>query len=133
MTDRAPLHVFHGHIEGGQMYLDHVNEYQRLIGHLEGKQIDLRLGKRRRPRSLSQNAYYWGVVVELFAEHLGYEPEELHDALKIKFLTRRAETPLPTVASTADLDTAEFTDYIERVRRLAAEQGCYVPDPGEVL
>ena len=132
MTDKAPLAIFHGHIEGGQMYLDRVEDYQRLIERLEGKQIDLRLGKRRKPRSLPQNAYYWGVVIALFAEALGYEPEELHDALKIKFLTRRGESELPTVASTADLDTAEFTDYIERVRRLAAEHGCYIPDPGEV-
>lgn len=50
------------------------------------------------------------------AEHCGYEPEEMHDAL---------------VRSTAKLNTAEMTEYIEQCRRLAAEMSIYIPDPNE--
>ncbi len=89
----------------------------------------------RRPRvqrSLSQNSYYWGVVIPLFAEYCGYDdPQDLHYALKVKFLSEPEEHGLGRVRSTSSLTTAEFTEYVERVRKLAAEHGVYVPDPGE--
>jgi len=53
----------------------------------------------------------------------------MHEALKWRFLQTHADQSgefevksswvrLPTVRSTADLDTAEFTEYIEQCRRL---------------
>jgi hypothetical protein len=79
------------------------------------------------------------VVIPLLAEHIGYETEEMHDALKWRFLqthtqdehdTAASWVKLPTVRSTADLDTAEFTEYIEQCRRLGAEMGVVIPGPG---
>lgn len=32
---------------------------------------------------------------------------------------------------TADLTTAEFETYLAQIKQLAAEYGCYVPDPNE--
>ena len=68
----------------------------------------------------------------LLAEHLGFEKQELHEALKLKFLAINPDAPLPVARGTSDLNTAEFADYVERCRRLAAELGCIVPGPGEV-
>jgi len=36
-----------------------------------------------------------------------------------------------TIRSTADLTTAEFETYLAQIKQLAAEYGCYVPDPNE--
>ena len=52
--------------------------------------------------------------------------------MKMKFLRIHEDTDLPSVRSTAKLSTVEFAEYVEQVRRLAAEMGCYIPDPGGV-
>jgi len=85
----------------------------------------------QKPRSLRQNAFYHGVVVPLIAEHTGYSTQEAHDALRYEFL-REGDGHLVKVRSTADLSTAEFEDYVERVRVFAAqEMGIVVPLPNE--
>ena len=128
---KAPTPIFHGKITDGRFVLDRRKEFAALKSKLEGAEIDLRLSKHRKPRSLSQNAYYWAVVIPLLAEHCGYEAEEIHDALKWQFLQAHEGGPLPTVMSTAGLDTAAFTEYIEQCRRLAASMGVVIPNPGE--
>ncbi len=101
---------------------------------LEGKEVEITIGPRRKRRSLNQNSYMWGIVYALMAEAAGYTAEEMHDALKIKFLTVHGDTALPTVRSTAKLTTAEMEEYLENCRRLAAETyGLYVPLPNEAV
>lgn len=87
-------------------------------------------------RSRSQNRYLWGVVYKVISDSTGYEPEELHELFKIKFGLRTVfnfggdvvEAP----RSTANMNTKEMTDYIEAVRRWAAEREIYVPNPNEI-
>lgn len=89
----------------------------------------------RRVRTDRQNRYYWSVVLPVFGSHLGYEPAELHEELKAKFLPRESKLePGNTLGgSTKELNINEFTEYIEKVKRFAAvEFGCYIPDPYEV-
>jgi hypothetical protein len=121
-------------VEKGKLCLDYPGSFKALLARLEGKQIALRLTKHHHSRSLSQNAYYWSVVIPLLAECCGYEDEEMHDALKHRFLRDRANEKggLVLVKSSAALNTAEFTEYIEQCRRLAAEMGVAIPDPGAV-
>lgn len=82
-------------------------------------------------RSNRQNAYYWGVIVPMLAEHCGYTHEEMHFALRWQHLAVLGSHP-PTSRSTADLTDAEFADYCSRVRAWASvELGVYVPEPNE--
>lgn len=124
--------IFRGAIQKGKILLEMPKRFRELCCRLEGSQVEVVLRKHKRNRSNQQNRYYWGVVIHLLAEHCGYEQEEMHDALKQKFLRIHDDTELPTVRSTASLNTAEFTEYIEQARRLAAEMGVYIPDPGQV-
>jgi hypothetical protein len=79
------------------------------------------------------NKYYWGVVVALIAEHVGDEPESVHEDLARKFLTVDPDAPLPKRRSTAELDSAEFARYVDECRRFAATfLGVVIPGPGEV-
>ncbi len=119
-------------MEKGKLSLDSPGAFQATVARLEGKQIALRLTKHHHSRSLSQNAYYWGVVIPLLAESCGYEDEEMHDALKHRFLRDRANEKggLVLVKSSAALNTRDFTEYIEQCRRLGAEMGVAIPDPG---
>ena len=124
--------IFQGCVRNGQIYLETPSRFAKLKDTLEGQQVDLVLRKHRKKRSNPQNAYFHGVVLKIFAEFLGYEPEELKDALKFKFLRTHTDGDLPGVRRTRDLNTAEFTEFVEQVRRLAAEMGLDIPSPNEV-
>ena len=85
-------------------------------------------------RSMNENNYYWAVIVKILGDHFGYTPEEMHEALKFKFL--RIENPgkPTTVRSTAseDFTTIDAETYYENIRRWAAiEYGVVIPLPNE--
>lgn len=127
--------VFSGRIDQGRLVLDEPQKYLVHLSGLNGKKIELILRRARSQRSLQQNRFYWGVVVEILADAFGYTPEEMHEALKFKFLRIHNEKgqDLDSVKSTTKLDTKEFTDYVDTILRWAVtEYGIYIPDPGQV-
>ncbi len=123
-----PTPLFAGRVEGGRIHLEKPQLWRALLERNEGQEVGLSLTRRRKDRSLPQNAYYWGVVVAMLAEHCGYLPEEVHDALKAKFLMDHSGE-LPRIKSTTALDTKEFGEYVDRCIQLAAELGIVVPSP----
>lgn len=110
-------------------------EMDRYLGTLKGKLVEISVKEFRRTRSSQSNRYYWGVVVPIIAEHLGYTSDEMHEALKYKFLRLEAEcaaTDLPKIRSTATLDVKEFGTYLENVITWAgSEFGLNIPSPNE--
>jgi hypothetical protein len=85
-------------------------------------------------RSIQQNRYYWGVVVDLLAAYTGYLPEEMHEALKFKFLRIKRDKLPDTVKSTAGLSKDDFCEYIDSIQKWAAtEMGVVIPDPESIL
>jgi len=127
--------TFQGRIEKGRLILNDPTKYLLRLSSLEGKRIDLSLKQHRETRSDGQNRYYWGVVVKLLADHCGYTPEEMHDALKLKFLSDRCmdDNGLVRIRSTARLTTDEFIQYTNQVVMWAAsDMGVFIPDPSQV-
>lgn len=104
----------------------------------EGMVVEVIVRRVFKRRSEHQNAYYWGVVIELIHEHTGQDREEIHGVLASEFLTRTAWNWKTYVKSTASLTTVEFEEYLENCRRWAAdpnntvEGGIYIPLPNEV-
>lgn len=101
---------------------------------LRGQTVEITIEKRRKRRTNSQNSYYWGVVIKMICETCGYRTAEeqagVHAELKNKFLPKVGR--LKIAKSTSSLNTAEFNQYIEDVRRWAAEElGIYIPDANE--
>lgn len=92
-----------------------------------------------RPRSLAQNAFYWGACIAAVSEHTGYTPDEVHELAKQLFLPQHvaiADLNGEIVAdrvvggSTSRLSTADMHEFTERFRRWAAETvGVVIPDP----
>lgn len=86
---------------------------------------------------MSQNRYYWGVVLPTLAEWSGHESEELHQYMKDWHLPL-VDRKLPSgelmriYPSTASLSVEEFSAFVDKVVRWAAEQGVRVPDASEV-
>ena len=100
-----------------------------------GQMVAVTVDKLRKKRSSDQNRYYWGVVIEMIAAECGYrsgeEKEAIHLEMKRRFLPTNGPLRLP--ASTEKLSTAEFAEYVEAVKRWAAEYlKIYIPEPNEV-
>lgn len=86
--------------------------------------------ERKHIRNLSQNDKYWAIL-EGLSDHLGYTKEELHELMKYKYLKYAKEIagqPVVVVKSTSDLDTGEFSEYIENVLSFAQQYGCSFQD-----
>ena len=90
----------------------------------------------RETRSSAQNRYFHGVVLPIFMEHCGMEKQEMKDALALELIPReivdvRTGEVKVVPGHTSALNTKEFNEFIERLQRLGAELGLYIPDPGE--
>jgi hypothetical protein len=67
----------------------------------------------------------------VLGDYFGYDENEMHDALKYKFL-RRGAADLETVQSTTKINTAQFEEYLEKIRRWAVmEYNVSIPLPNE--
>ena len=125
--------VFPGRVKFGRLFIDNRERFDAyLVGLGEDMKVEVTVRKWRRHRSLEQNRYYWGVIIDMLGNHFGYEPDEMHEALKFEFL-RKTDGPLETVRSTTSLTTKEFSDYCEDIKRWAAiNYQVNIPDPGMV-
>ncbi len=93
----------------------------------------LKLVKHRERRTLSQNRYYFGVVLVDVAEGLreawgeSLTVEETHEFCKDRFLKKPVVDHNTgvimgyTVPTTPKFDTKEFSDYLEQIFQFAAE------------
>ncbi|MEN6423332.1 MAG: hypothetical protein ABFD76_15440 [Smithella sp.] len=108
--------------------------YKRLGDYLKtlhGKNIELTIRERKSQRSLNQNRYYFGVVLDILSNHTGYESDEMHEILKFKFL-KTVKADMEYIKSTTKLNTVEFEEYLTKIKQWAAvELNCYIPDPNE--
>lgn len=105
-----------------------------------GKEIVVTIRRARKHRTSPQNRYYHGVVVERIRQGLAdmgdpLFPEQVHEMLKMQFLRRQktdehGELLYEYTESTASLNTVEFTEYLEKCIRFAAEfLGEVIPPP----
>jgi hypothetical protein len=127
--------VFSGKIEQGKVLLDNPNRYLVQISRLEGQRIEVVLRKQKSTRSINQNNYYWGVVLELLSDN-GNTPDEWHEMCRQMFLKSFKTVnnkEIEFARSTTKLNTTEFEEYLEKIRRWAAtELNCFIPLPNEV-
>lgn len=74
------------------------------------------------------------MVVRILAEFCGYQPDEMHELLAMKFL-RLDDDPItgqPRRLRTPTCNTAEFAQYIEQIRLWAASAlDVHIPEAHE--
>ena len=117
-------------IEGGKLTVPDEDGFKRALSCLAGRVL-ITVEYVKDKRSERQNRYYFGVLIKILADELGYSTDEMHEALKWKFL-KIHETELPTVRSTTTLDIQEFSDYCEKIKQFAAtELNIVLPDPNQ--
>lgn len=114
----------YGNVINGKLIYDHkkIEDYVELLGDCK---ISMKIEKVRTKRTTNQNALYW-MWLQVISTETGYTTEELHNTFRAMFLTDRS-LKLPLVRSTSVLNTAEFTQYMDKVSRQAAELGIQLP------
>lgn len=113
-------------VTGGRVEVTGLQRY-------EGRAVDVVVKLHREQSSDPQRRYYFGVIVATLAEFCGYDRDEMHAALKWKFLRYTDRLGLDRVPSYRELDTAAAERYHDDVRRWAVtEYGVNIPEPNEV-
>jgi len=86
----------------------------------------------KKTRSGRQNRLYW-TLLGIIAKDAGYELDDLHTAVKVRFLgadEKLIAGQLVTVPkSTTGLNTREFTELVDKVYALGAQMGIVLPVP----
>jgi len=126
---------FFAKVDHGRLIHDNPEMWFGYLRGFEQKAVRLTVEVRPKPRNMrsnEQNAYLFGVVYAILSEETGHEVDELHEICKIKFNGKIVEGE-KIGQSTTKLDSGQFTDYIERIRKWAAmDLGIHIPDPHTV-
>lgn len=98
------------------------------------KKWEIYIKQTKDTRSQKQNRYLWGVVYKLLQEETGNDPEDLHDYFLGEYFgwesvdVMGSDTLRPKRRSKS-LPTSDFFEFVEFIRRRAAENGYFIPDP----
>jgi len=132
------LIAFDAIIKNGEPLISSILRFKSWIrsNFKEGQRVLVSVKKFSKKRTQQQNAYYWGVVVQILGDHFGYEPEEMHEELKLMFnpIESKIRPGEMIGGSTTKIPRDKFIDdYIERICRWAAtEYEIYIPPPNGV-
>ena len=101
----------------------------------DGDAIEMTIKKHRHTRTNPQLRYYFGVVVKMLSEELGYHVDEMHELLKHMFNPKMIDVKGYCVelgGSTGDLKTNEMEDYMAKIRMWAStDLSIFIPLPNE--
>ena len=137
--------TYYGKVKSDGMKIYRAQEMKEMIlTNFAGKDIELTIQRKRRRRSLEQNAYYYGVVVPVVCAGLqdaGYRVtrEATHEFLKATFYKKELVNEstgevLQTVGSTSQMSTVEMMEYFQEITQWAAEfLNVQIPAPNEQI
>ena len=122
-------------VEGYNLTFLDEKALQTHLKQFEGRIVEVSISKHRSKRTIDQNSYYWKLC-EIAGNELGYDSEDMHEIFKHRFLKREKEIivnentiKLEKTISTTKLNTKQFTDYIEKIKRFcASELSIVLPD-----
>src|ERR1043166_2391894 len=82
---------FHAQIIGGRIKLSKGEGrlYRDYLLTLEGKPVQVTIGKVKGLRTEQQMRFYWRGVVKMIADYTGYDSDTIHDFLKDKFAPKK--------------------------------------------
>ena len=146
MTD--PDLTYHGHVnEDGQISLPKRMRAE-LAATFRGKDIEVRVRRKRKRTSDPQLRYYFAAIVKSFlmafqdwSPDVGWTKESVHEVLKLRFLPLVREWGFVVIPATGELvkermstqklSTVERELYHEHCRKWAAEMDIIIPLPNE--
>ena len=119
--------------------MDSINIY--VARYLPNTEFEISVTRRMKKKSDPMRKYYFAAVLPPFMEHLGYDQEEqmvFHRQLKIVYFQVQPdkhgiyrEKEIPSVfGNESELGIDIKQKFIEWVKRKAAFEGVYIPEPG---
>jgi hypothetical protein len=140
--------TYFGSVKDGKIVLPGKKLREELPKFFEGKNIMLTVERRKKRRSVEQNRYYWGVVLNILCHSLKEYNGEMelttdivHEWCKDRFIPLVSDweeiiLQVPdgqkeVVKTSTKLTTVQFMDYIALIQQWAAEYNIYIPDPNE--
>jgi hypothetical protein len=120
-----------GYVKDHKLTVRNQRAYADAMARWPDGEVIVRIQKAHATRKSQANRLYWAGFVRPISEYTGYEPHEVHEFLKRKFLPSHhlmiqnkagevvEETDLPP--SSAKLNELEFSDYLRRIRIWAFE------------
>jgi len=103
---------------------------QEYLDKLKAKGAKCEIVEKRKPRTQSQNGYYWAIT-SLFAIETGYTKEEAHTVVKRALGMYYEKGGHKFLESTSKMNTKEMSIYTEKFRNWSGKQGFYLPGPDE--
>lgn len=103
----------------------------------ESKNYDVEITLKRERRSISQNGLYW-LWMACLSHETGGDKVQVHETLKEMFLPKTSVIGLfgevfQKPVSTSVLDTAQFTEYLNKIQVFASsELGVVLPLPEDL-
>jgi len=131
---------FFGWIKKGKFYFDNKNQFDLYVGSFNDCKAIINIKKDRAQRTSgrleeksNQNGYYWAVIIPILGDHFGYTPEEMHHAIKNKFLRIGGSDELPKVKGSSSLNKIDWEEFTEQIRVWAlTEYNIKIPLPNEI-
>ena len=130
-----PLPIFTGTVLNGRLTLDEPERFKTYVQSLSGRVVDVTVCKHREKRSNPQNALYWSCYVAPLASHHGWDADDMHEYLKLEcnpVMLHVNGQEVKVGGSTAKMDRAEFTAYLERIERHPVSEGFIFPHEDRV-
>jgi len=133
---KKPILKFKGAVENGKLIMMNERLWQKHLNTLKGEVI-ITCEKKRKNRTIPQNALYW-LWLTYLEDETGQPKEDFHDYFKKKFLIKilklkgKKIITEKVVGSTTELNSFEFTNYLEKVKQMALiEFGVKLPNSDE--
>lgn len=119
--------IFFGKIENSKLVLNEPDNYKIFLSKIKDyPSVIVNIEKRKKTRTLDQNSYYWGYVLDLISSETGHSNNELHSIFKKMFLSKRfiklGGKEREAEPTTTILDVGEFIDYIDKIKVFSSQE-----------
>jgi hypothetical protein len=114
----------------GEVQRDNQVKAQEYLSRLINDQKPIELREIRKPRTNLQNKYLHAILTEWACE-CGYTIQEMKCSVKAALGYSYPKGGCVMYRETSKMDTKELSEFTEKTRKLAAEQGVYLMSPEE--
>jgi len=133
-----------GTITDGVLKIHHRKKFDEVLKTMPNGRVVVTVEKIYNKRTINQNAYYWGVVLELYwhgLQELGWKitKAETHEYLIQRFgkksITNEQTGEIMDVPlRTSEMRTVEMMEYFTQIYQSASEDlGFEIPEPNEQI
>ena len=112
---------------------------EKLIDHIRQLKLDkphvVNIKLHKKKRSLPQNRLMW-MWLHCIKDETGNSVDSLYQYFCSQYLPWNGElvfgTEVHTIGGSSQLNTKEFTDFLDNIKVEMAEQGIYLPQPNDL-